>query len=137
MKKKEHALKLALSVGHAAKSDAAEMRRKWAMASELAETMTRRCEEASIEVRARAALHRPERGAGGDRTRTAVERRKRTHTRVWRARADHEEAAGHRRTEAAGRGGAGGVRAAADTEVSRALSRCRGGGGGEGTHRVA
>lgn len=51
MKKKEHALKLALSVGHAAKSDAAEMRRKWAMASELAETMTRRCEEASIEVR--------------------------------------------------------------------------------------
>ncbi len=51
MKKKEHALKLALSVSNAARAEANDMKRKWTVASEVAETMTKKCEEAKLDVR--------------------------------------------------------------------------------------
>lgn len=51
MKKKEHALKLAVASSNVAKAEATDMSRKWAVASEVAETMTRKCEDAVREVR--------------------------------------------------------------------------------------
>lgn len=51
MKKKEHALKLALSVSNAAKEEIEELKQKCNNSSRAADAMANKCQDAKVEVR--------------------------------------------------------------------------------------